>query len=97
MIPPTLRYLSRGDVESLDIPMEEIIHAVEAALREKGLGTAEMPPKPGSPSRSPTAFIHAMPAFLGVWERPASSGYRVFPRTWNEVFPISAGSSSSMM
>jgi len=60
---PTLRYLSRQDVESLAIPMVEIIDAVEAALKEKGEGTAEMPPKPGVHPRT-DAFIHAMPAFL---------------------------------
>ena len=63
MSEPTLRYLSRQDVESLIVPMPEIITAVEAAIREKGEGTAEMPPKPGVHPR-PDAFIHAMPAFL---------------------------------
>jgi ornithine cyclodeaminase/alanine dehydrogenase-like protein (mu-crystallin family) len=60
----TLRYLSRRDVESLAIPMQEIIGAVELAFREKGEGTAEMPPKPGVHPK-PDAFIHAMPAYLG--------------------------------
>lgn len=43
--------------------MEEVISAVEEALREKGEGTAEMPPKPGI-HPAPDAFIHAMPALL---------------------------------
>lgn len=60
----TLRYLSRHDVESLAIPMVDVIEAVEDAFREKGSGTAEMPPKPGVHPK-PDAFIHAMPAFLG--------------------------------
>jgi len=59
----TLLYLSRGDVEALEIPMAEVIAVVEAALREKGEGTAEMPPKPGV-HPGPDAFIHAMPAYL---------------------------------
>jgi ornithine cyclodeaminase/alanine dehydrogenase len=59
----TLRYLSRNDVESLQIPMDEIIAVVEEALGEKGRGTAEMPPKPGV-HPLPDAFIHAMPGFL---------------------------------
>lgn len=58
-----LRYLSRKDVEGLALPMAEVIHAVEGALREKGQGTAEMPPKPGI-HPAPDAFIHAMPALL---------------------------------
>lgn len=59
----TLRYLSRADIEGLGIPMEAVIEAVEAALGERGRGTAEMPPKPGVHPR-PDAFIHAMPAYL---------------------------------
>ncbi|MEJ2205712.1 MAG: ornithine cyclodeaminase family protein [Gemmatimonadota bacterium] len=59
----TLRYLSRSDVESLGLPMSDVIEAVEGAFREKGLGTAEMPPKPGV-HPGPDAFIHAMPAYL---------------------------------
>ncbi|HSG46196.1 MAG TPA: ornithine cyclodeaminase family protein [Longimicrobiales bacterium] len=59
----TLLYLSRGDVEALGLPMSDVIDAVEAAFREKGEGTVEMPPKPGvHPGRD--AFIHAMPALL---------------------------------
>ena len=58
-----LLYLSRRDVESLRITMNEIIDVVERALREKGSGRVEMPPKPGIHTR-PDAFIHAMPAYL---------------------------------
>ncbi|MHB1191492.1 MAG: ornithine cyclodeaminase family protein [Longimicrobiales bacterium] len=60
----TLLYLSRGDVESLQLPMSDVIAAVEGAFRERANGTAEMPPKPGV-HPLPDAFIHAMPAYLG--------------------------------
>jgi ornithine cyclodeaminase/alanine dehydrogenase len=56
-------YLSRRDVESLRIGINEIISVVEAGLREKGYGMVEMPPKPGIHPR-PDSFIHAMPAYL---------------------------------
>lgn len=56
-------YLSREDVEATQLPMLEIIHALEAMFREKGLGQVEMPPKPGIHPR-PDAFIHAMPAYI---------------------------------
>ncbi len=56
-------YLSRGEVESVDVGMSEIIEAVTVALAEKGEGRVEMPPKPGIHTR-PDAFIHAMPAFV---------------------------------
>lgn len=62
---PRLRahYLSRADVESVGVTMEEIIGVVEEAFREKGRGRVEMPPKPGVHTR-PDAFIHAMPAYV---------------------------------
>jgi ornithine cyclodeaminase/alanine dehydrogenase-like protein (mu-crystallin family) len=63
MIPPPLRYLSRRDVESLGIPMAEVVAIVEEMFREKGAGHAEMPPKPGIHPAG-DAFIHAMPGFL---------------------------------
>jgi len=56
-------YLSRADVEAIDLSMERILGTLEEAFREKGSGQAEMPPKPGIHTR-PDAFIHAMPAYL---------------------------------
>lgn len=56
-------YLSRADVEKLNIPINDVIKVVEEALREKANGKVEAPPKPGiHPQKD--AFIHAMPAFL---------------------------------
>ena len=54
-------YLSRADVEQVNLPMGEVLEAVEAAFLEKGLGRVEMPPKIGI---HPTAvgYLHAMPA-----------------------------------
>ena len=40
-------WLSQAEVESLDIPMEEIIAAVEEGWRLKGEGKVEMPAKIG--------------------------------------------------
>ena len=56
-------YLSKADVEQVNLPMEEIIEALDEAFKEKGLGRVEMPPKPGIHTM-PDAFIHAMPAFI---------------------------------
>ena len=56
-------YLSRADVESVNLPMQEIISLLEKAFMEKGNGKVEMPPKPGIHTM-PDAFIHAMPAFI---------------------------------
>jgi len=56
-------YLSRKDVEDLNIDMKTVIQAVEDAFREKGLGKVEMPPKPGIHPKK-NSFIHAMPAYI---------------------------------
>jgi len=90
MTEPTLRYLSRHDVESLAIPMGEIIGAVETALREKGEGTAEMPPKPGVHPRT-DAFIHAMPAFLGGMKAAGLKWVSGFPQNPEKGLPYISG------
>lgn len=86
----TLRYLSREDVVSLAIPMKLIIEAVEAALREKGLGTAEMPPKPGVHPK-PDAFIHAMPAYLGGMGAAGLKWVSGFPENLKRDLPYISG------
>jgi len=90
MSEPTLRYLSRQDVESLGIPMIEIIEAVEAALKEKGEGTAEMPPKPGVHPRK-DSFIHAMPAFLGGMRATGLKWVSGFPENLTKGLPYISG------
>ncbi len=57
-------YLSREDVERIELEMEEIICLVEAAFHQKGLGKVEMPPKPGIHPGGGDNFIHAMPAYI---------------------------------
>jgi ornithine cyclodeaminase/alanine dehydrogenase len=59
----SILYLSREDVETVDLPMARIIEALESMFQEKGAGKVEMPPKPGIHTR-PDSFIHAMPAYL---------------------------------
>jgi ornithine cyclodeaminase/alanine dehydrogenase-like protein (mu-crystallin family) len=56
-------YLSRADVEGLDMPMREVIEAVDVGFAAKGRGHVEMPPKPGIHTR-PDCFLHAMPAYV---------------------------------
>lgn len=56
-------YLSRKDVEDVQLPMKEIIKALELMFKDKGNGKVEMPPKPGIHTQ-PDAFIHAMPAYI---------------------------------
>ena len=63
----TVLYLSRKDIETINLPMREIIDALDAMFKEKGAGRTEMPPKPGIHTR-PDAFIHAMPAYIASLE-----------------------------
>jgi len=61
---PTLRYLTRADVESVGLPGAEVVEILDALFRAKRVGRTEMPPKIGVHPRE-DAFIHAMPAYLG--------------------------------
>ena len=56
-------YLSRQDVESLQISMPQIIEALLEMFLQKGEGRVEMPPKTGIHTKK-DAFIHAMPAYI---------------------------------
>lgn len=57
-------WLSQADVESLDIPMADVIAAVEEGWRLKGQGEVEMPAKIGIHPRK-DCYIHAMPCWVG--------------------------------
>jgi ornithine cyclodeaminase/alanine dehydrogenase-like protein (mu-crystallin family) len=59
-----LLYLSQEDVAAVNLPMAEIIEALEIAFRDKGDGKTEAPPKPGIHPGGGDNFIHAMPAYI---------------------------------
>jgi len=63
---PAILYLSRGDVEGLDISVADVIRDLEAAFAAKGRGEVEMPPKPGI---HPRRFVHPCHARLRPVER----------------------------
>src|SRR4029453_4317648 len=63
MAAPSLRYLSRADVEAVALAGVEVIELLEDVFRAKREGAAEMPAKIGVHPRD-DAFIHAMPAYL---------------------------------
>ena len=58
-----IRYLSRGDVETVGLSGLEVIAILEEVFRAKREGAVEMPAKIGVHPRD-DAFIHAMPAYL---------------------------------
>jgi alanine dehydrogenase len=63
MAGPSIRYLSRADVEAVGLSGTEVIEILDSAFRAKRAGDVEMPPKIGVHPRE-DAFIHAMPAYL---------------------------------
>jgi len=77
-----LLYLSRADVESCGLGVEEIIEALERAFVIKGQGGVELPPKPGVHPR-PDSFLHAMPAYVAGLE---SAGIK-----WVSAYPANPG------
>jgi len=83
-------YLSRADVEAIDVPMDRIIAAVEEMFREKGEGRVEMPPKPGIHPR-PDSFIHAMPAYIPSLKSAGMKWVSGFPENIRKGLPYISG------
>ena len=86
----TFLYLSKKDVEAVNLPMKDIIAALEKMFREKGLGKVEMPPKPGIHTR-PDAFIHAMPAYIPSLESAGMKWVSGYPANQKKGLPYISG------
>ena len=86
----TVLYLSRKDVEAVNLPMTEIIDALDQMFSEKGMGKVEMPPKPGIHTR-PDAFIHAMPAYIPSLESAGLKWVSGYPENQNKGLPYITG------
>ena len=84
-------YLSRKDVEAVDLSMAEIIEALEVAFREKGEGRVEMPPKPGIHPGGGDNFIHAMPAYIPALESAGIKWVSGFPGNTQRGLPYISG------
>ena len=83
-------YLSKKDVAKVNLPMEEIIQALDEAFREKGLGKVEMPPKPGIHTM-PDAFIHAMPASVPSVRAAGIKWVSGYPENYKKNLPYING------
>jgi ornithine cyclodeaminase/alanine dehydrogenase len=83
-------YLSRKNVEAVNLSMAEIIGALEKMFREKGEGRVEMPPKPGIHTR-PDAFIHAMPAYIPSMESAGVKWVSGYPANQQKGLPYITG------
>lgn len=86
----TVLYLSRKDVETLNIPMSDIIDALNNMFREKGEGRVEMPPKPGIHTRE-NAFIHAMPAYIPSMNAAGVKWISGYPENQKKKLPYISG------
>ena len=90
MTEQTLLYLSREDVEAVDLSMADIIAALDEMFKEKGQGKVEMPPKPGIHTR-PDAFIHAMPAYIPSLEAAGMKWVSGYPGNQARGLPYITG------
>jgi len=86
----TVLYLSRKDVETINLSMREIIDSLEGMFQEKGSGRTEMPPKPGIHTR-PDAFIHAMPAYIPSLESAGIKWVAGYPDNQRKGLPYISG------
>ena len=90
MIEQKILYLSRADVETVNLPMKEIIDLLEKAFFEKGNGRVEMPPKPGIHTM-PDAFIHAMPAYIPSMRSAGIKWVSGYPENFKRGLPYISG------
>src|SRR5512144_2658405 len=90
MAEQTVLYLSRADVETVNLPMQQIIDLLETAFREKGNGRVEMPPKPGIHTM-PDAFIHAMPAYIPSMKSAGIKWVSGYPENFKRGLPYITG------
>jgi ornithine cyclodeaminase/alanine dehydrogenase-like protein (mu-crystallin family) len=83
-------YLSRHDIENLNISITEVIRVVEKAFIEKAEGRTEVPPKPGiHPQKD--AFIHAMPAYIPKMKSAGIKWVSGFPENPKHGLPYISG------
>src|SRR5512147_256389 len=83
-------YLSRANLESVNLPMQAIIEYLEKAFMEKGHGKVEMPPKPGIHTM-PDAFIHAMPAYIPSLKSAGIKWVSGYPENFKRGLPYITG------
>ncbi len=86
----SLLYLSRADVEKVNLNMAAIVGLLETAFQEKGSGRVEMPPKPGIHSM-PDAFIHAMPAYIPAMRSAGMKWVSGYPENYKRGLPYITG------
>jgi ornithine cyclodeaminase/alanine dehydrogenase-like protein (mu-crystallin family) len=90
MLGEKILYLSKKDVEKVDLSMKDIIDSLDNMFKEKGQEKTEMPPKPGIHTR-PDAFIHAMPAYIPSMESAGMKWVSGYPANQKKGLPYITG------
>ncbi len=90
MIDRKLLYLSRQDVETINLPMSDIIDALEKMFKEKGEGKTDMPPKTAIHTL-PDTFINPMPAFIPSLQSAGMKWVSTYPPNIKKGLPIISG------
>ncbi|MGE3975712.1 MAG: ornithine cyclodeaminase family protein [Bdellovibrionales bacterium] len=90
MMKQELLYLTKQDVERINLPMKKIIDSLEKMFVEKGHGRVEMPPKPGIHTQ-PDAFIHAMPAYIPSLGSAGMKWVSGYPKNQEKGLPYITG------
>lgn len=85
-----LLYLSKKDVEKINLKMNDIIQALEGMFYEKGHNRVEMPPKPGLHTQT-DAFIHAMPAYIPKFNSCGIKWVGGYPENHKKGLPYISG------
>jgi ornithine cyclodeaminase/alanine dehydrogenase-like protein (mu-crystallin family) len=83
-------YLSRKDVDSLGISIEDIIARLERMFSQKVNGRMEMPPKPAIHTNG-DAFLHAMPAYIPEFDSAGVKWVGGYPENHKRGLPYITG------
>lgn len=85
-----LPFLSDEDIVGLNLPLDDVLWAVQTALVEHAKGETEMPPKQGV-HPLPDTFLHAMPAWIPALKACGMKWVSGFPMNADRKLPTIAG------
>ena len=83
-------YLSRANIEKINLELAVIIDLLEQAFIEKGRGKTEIPPKPGIHPQ-PNALLNAMLAYIPGMQAAGIKWVSAFPENPSRGLPYVSG------